>query len=178
MKKIFVFLAIFTFSFCQMISQDVYSSILSSGDVKVFTLEWLSEDTLQISVTERSSQSGDAVFFYNLTSITGDESESEITFEGGDDTKFIPFDDPDFIATSDYTKVTCNCLGTGACLVKYIPVDGGFKFYCGSDPEIPCLGGCSDPIITNKEPMPTPVDYYQGGILVEAEYVIIDYSSN
>ncbi len=173
MKKIFVFLAVFVLSTIYLLSQEYeYISLQPSGNTVVFTLNWVSDDTLEITVTERTSISGDEVNFYNLTSITGTINGDEYIVDGDEDTKFIAFDAPQAIAANDRQHGKCECSASGKCKAVIDNVYGGVKVKCISDPENPCGGNCKKIIYISPD-TGSDMEFYNGGILVEAEHIII-----
>jgi len=154
-----------------------------TGYTKVYELEWISQDTLQITTSERASSVGDVSFLYNETQYTmtntmviceGDTLEKS-TIHCGNNTKFIPFDDSGYYMVEEIS-FGCKCMAIINCGAT---VDKGCRlsheprgYICDKTELFPCSGDCiryHDAVSGGS----SSHRGFSGGILINAEYVII-----
>ena len=160
-------------------SGDVYESLqmdedcTPTGYTVVYELEWISQDTLQVTISERSSSQGDKVTFYNLTGNTGTGQTSSLTISNcSANTKLIPFDEAGSYVVSGFTA-NCWCL---PCVTGQIDTGCSYEMEppgmqcvadldeCPSGCELWCTGysGNNNALYSGNN----------GSLLVVAEYVI------
>jgi len=149
---------------------EIGSNCIPTGNTIVYELEWISQDTLQVTVSTTASQSGDHVTFYNLTSNAGTVSGNTRTISNlSSNTKFIPFDDTVALTVWECEgHCQCECSATYAdtgcelhthmageyCTVTDITMCTSCYYYCeGTSNGVHVYGG-------------------YGGILVEANVVV------
>jgi len=100
MKKLMIiFLVVFSVLFTveTYATSTTYANIITdedgdpTGQTIEYELEWISQDTLQVTVTTRATTSGDGLYLYNLTSNTPTVSDSVFSISGGTNFKTLPF---------------------------------------------------------------------------------------
>jgi hypothetical protein len=156
-----------------------------TGQTVVYELEWISQDTLQISVSTRASAAGDEVYLYNETSYSevqtvvtcGTMTLNGLEFNGGTNTKYVPFEEQ---FSYVYTKVedSCLCEGTNNCGGVIDPGcqlgNWGSGFRCS---KIKDSDLCSAPNMCVHHSKvynggSVPYEGYGGGILIEADNIV------
>lgn len=135
-----------------------------TGYTTVFELEWISQDTLQVTVSERSSNQNDGIYLYNLTSYTPYFNGNSCSISGGINTKLLPFDDPSQTEKSDEYEFTCLCNGEIDLVCCAIQGDQ----YLISCLEEGCCECCKGALV----PKGSGSSYAGGGIVVDAQVVI------
>jgi hypothetical protein len=169
MKKIFMILIILlTFSISNVFATNTeYANIITdsngdpTGQTVVYELEWISQDTLQVTVSTRASAAGDGLYLYNLTSITPTVSGSELSISGGTNLKTLPFGGEAISAIIVIGGKTYECFcskGGDGCTWT---ANGNTIWDCD---DTGC-GACSQ---TNDNPNPD----FEGAIFVDAENVV------
>ena len=159
-------------TFIIILSADLYSSgteytckqmdgCTPTGYTTVFELEWVSQSTLQITVSERVSQQEDDVFLYNLTTYPPVYSGNKVTINGGTNTKLLPFNATVPLEGSGGWYYCCDCMGEDD--NRCVPQGQDTELHCANEtcPE------CCDGYVDYKGEI-----YQGGGIVVDAPVVV------
>ena len=154
-----------------------------TGITKVYELEWISTDTLQVTYGERSSSPADKVFLYNetpysvssCTIICNSDTLIKSSISCGSNTKYIPFDDSGYYQV-DNCDTGCKCIRNTDCGATIDPgcalLNDHKGMRCIAAGTLPCPGICLkyDEVSLGGT---TVYSGYSGGILINADNVVI-----